>query len=211
MILPGVQGFGETSKVLDRDHSIRTQVETFHKFFQKLSLKEFYLGGNSMGGHISTAYALRYPNEIKRLILLNATGLSLPGELPYSHSEESIETEADFDKYLGKVFVKKPWVPGPLKFYLIEKWKENHDSYNLIKEQIRRGQDYILYGRVSAFTKKALVLWGRQDKIVRLAIGEAYHKELPNSQMEIYDPGGHSPQYEFPERTAKTILQFLEE
>ena len=211
VILPGVQGFGETSKVLDRDHSIRTQVETFHKFFQKLGLKEFYLGGNSMGGHISAAYALRYPNEIKRLILLNAAGLRVPGKLPYSHSEESIETEADFDKYLGKVFVKKPWVPGPLKSYLIEKWKENHDSYNLIKEQIRRGQDYLLNGRVSAFTKKTLVLWGRQDRIVRLAIGEAYHKDLPNSQMEIYDPGGHSPQYEFPERTAKTILQFLEE
>ena len=96
VILPEVPGFGETSKVPDRDHSNRTQVETFHKFFQKLGLKEFYLGGNSMGGHISTAYALRYPNEIKRLILLNAAGLSVPGEFSYSHSEESIETEADF-------------------------------------------------------------------------------------------------------------------
>ena len=117
----------------------------------------------------------------------------------------------DFDKYLGKVFVKKPGVAGLLKFYLIEKCKENHNSYNLIKEQIRRGQDYLLNSRVSVFTKIALVLWGRQDKIVRLAIGEAYHKELPNSQMKIYDPGGHSPQYEFPERFTKTILQFLEE
>ena len=113
--MSGVQGFGETSKVLDRDHSIRTQVETFHKFFQKLGLKEFYLGGNSMGGHISAAYALRYPNEIKRLILLNAAGLSLPGELPYSHSEESIETEVDFDKYLGKVFCKKTMGPGSVE------------------------------------------------------------------------------------------------
>ncbi len=36
VILPGVLGFGETSKAMDRDHSIRTQVETFHKFFKNL-------------------------------------------------------------------------------------------------------------------------------------------------------------------------------
>ena len=58
VILPEVPGFGTTKCDPRRDYSIHGQVQTLHKFFSTLGLRRFHLGGNSMGGHISAAYAL---------------------------------------------------------------------------------------------------------------------------------------------------------
>ena len=55
VILPEVPGFGATKRDLSRDHSIRGQVQTLYGFFNKLGIRRFHLGGNSMGGHISVA------------------------------------------------------------------------------------------------------------------------------------------------------------
>ena len=69
VILPAVPGFGATPRRKNRKYSIHAQVKFFHKFFRKLKLKQFHLGGNSMGGHISAAYTLSYPKEVRSLFL----------------------------------------------------------------------------------------------------------------------------------------------
>ena len=43
-----------------------------------------------------------------------------------------------------------------------------------------------------------LILWGRQDKIIPLEIGERLRQDIPNSRLEIIDKAGHIPQEEVP-------------
>lgn len=37
--------------------------------------EEYYLAGHSLGGYLSTEFALKYPNQIKKLILLSPVGI----------------------------------------------------------------------------------------------------------------------------------------
>lgn len=56
----------------------------------------------------------------------------------------------------------------------------------------------------------ALILWGRQDKIVPLKVGEKLHQALPNSQSVIIDRCGHIPHEEKPEEVITIISDFLQ-
>lgn len=55
----------------------------------------------------------------------------------------------------------------------------------------------------------ALIICGEADKIGSLASGRKLYKLLENSEFKTFDHCGHSPQEEYPERTAHAINKFL--
>ncbi|MHB9143697.1 MAG: alpha/beta fold hydrolase, partial [Paludibacter sp.] len=67
-------GYGKSSEGVYAG-SMSFYSETILKFIQKLKLKNVSLVGHSMGGHISIATALSYPQIVNRLILLAPAGL----------------------------------------------------------------------------------------------------------------------------------------
>ncbi len=211
VILPEVPGFGNTAHDPGRIYSIRGQVDFFHKFFKKLGLKSFALGGNSMGGHISVAYALHHPKQVKRLLLLDATGLhvkSIPP--PYKDPASSIQNREDFHKYMKKVFYKIPAIPRSFEEFLIKRMGADFVWQNRVRSDIRRGKDYILNEKLSGIKMPTLLLWGDSDQIVLPAIGHAFRKEIPHATWVTMKHCGHSPQYERPRETAEIVLRFLQ-
>lgn len=209
VILPEVPGFGDTVQDTGRSYGIRDQVETIHAMLKSLGIQKSHIGGNSMGGHIAAAYALAYPNEVLSLILINAAGVTVNESEPYEDALEPVRTEADFDAYLDKLFVKKPPIPGPVKSYLVERTARDFEWHNRIRGEIRSGDDYVLNNRVSAITAPTLIVWGDKDQLISLDVGKAYHGAIAGSQLVVFTECGHSPQYERPKETAETILAFL--
>ena len=51
---------------------------------------------------------------------------------------------------------------------------------------------------------------GRHDPQTPVKISEAIHKRVPDSQLEIFERGGHSPFLEEPERFAQVLTAFLQ-
>lgn len=212
VILPEVPGFGVTKKESKRSYSIRSQVEIFHKFFKKLGLKQFVLGGNSMGGHISAAYALRYPKQVKKLILLNAAGMKTKDmKLPYKPMKKPVANRADFRAYMKKLFYKIPPIPGPYESYLIGKMSKSFKWMNRLRWDIRNGKDYLLNDVANKLKMPTLILWGDSDRIVPLSVGDAYRKALTHDTWVLMKRCGHIPQYERPQETAEILLNFLKQ
>ena len=210
VILPEVPGFGITARDKDRSYGIRDQVLFFHKLFEKLQLKKFHLGGNSMGGHISAAYTLLYPKEVKSLLLLNAAGVTVTDGLPYQPAPHPIKTQEDFDLYMEFLFVQRPFIPGSVQQLLIKNSQKNFEWLNHLRKEIREGKDIILNDRVPQIQQQTLILWGDGDKIVVPQVGDRYHELLPNSQLKVLKNCGHVPQYERPQETSEIILNFLQ-
>lgn len=67
-------GCGASAPMPDQDYRIESFVRFVNDFAQRLSLRKFQLGGNSLGGNIAWNFALDYPRKVERLFLLNATG-----------------------------------------------------------------------------------------------------------------------------------------
>ena len=67
--------FGITGPNKNADYSIKSYTQFLHKFLSKINIDKFYLAGNSLGGNIAWNYTAEYPDKIKKLILVDASGL----------------------------------------------------------------------------------------------------------------------------------------
>ena len=55
----------------------------------------------------------------------------------------------------------------------------------------------------------ALIVWGRQDAIIPVSCGEAYHHSIRGSRLVIMEQCGHAPQIEKPQEFLNIIAEFL--
>ena len=56
-----------------------------------------------------------------------------------------------------------------------------------------------------------LIVWGRQDAIVPLSAGEAYHQAIPGSRLVVLDPCGHRPEIEQADEFVRLVREFLQD
>lgn len=71
-------GFGKSSRPMFSTDPLKAEeqyVETIEAWRKAVNIKKFYLVGHSMGGFLSFAYALKYPQNIQHLILIDPWGI----------------------------------------------------------------------------------------------------------------------------------------
>ena len=209
LILPDVPGFGDTPQDATVNHGISSQVAAMKSLLDAMGIKKVSLVGNSMGGHISAAFTLAWPDMVDRLAVLNPAGLRVDDPNPYADAPAPLANDDEFYAYMDKLFFKRPWIPGPFRRDFIDKANARFSWLNRIRGEIRADRDYILNDRISAITVPTLILWGRHDKIISPVHAPIWHEKIKDSRMEIWEDAGHSPQYEYPERTAKLLLEFF--
>jgi len=54
-----------------------------------------------------------------------------------------------------------------------------------------------------------LIIWGKEDDVVPLEVGEKFQRVIPNSQLIVLPRCGHIPPEEKPPATREAILNFL--
>ncbi|GAA3521614.1 hypothetical protein GCM10022393_40040 [Aquimarina addita] len=211
LILPDLLASGENNKDKFLDLSIKGQIEFLHKFLTKLGVKKFYLAGNSMGGHISAAYAIAYPDDVKKLVLINAAGLKLDDHMVYTGFDNILQNEIDLDKVLSRVFYKVPDMPRPLKKMYISQINDSRDFLNnSIIPQIKKGKYFDLKDSINKIKAPTLILWGKHDKVVKFNVAERYNRDIPISEIEVIKNASHSPQLEVPNVVATSINKFIQ-
>lgn len=85
-----LNGHGQTSSPADEIlYTMDAQVDLLHALFTELDLTSFHLVGYSMGGRVAISYAVKYPEQIKTLLLESST----PGIV--SEEERKLREEAD--------------------------------------------------------------------------------------------------------------------
>lgn len=72
-----MMGFGRSSRVTVQGSAMEVEesyVASMEKWRQKVGIDNFVLLGHSLGGFMSSAYALRHPSHIRHLILVDPWG-----------------------------------------------------------------------------------------------------------------------------------------
>ncbi len=78
-ITPDLIGFGESERPRLR-HSIAFHVDCLRELCNSLKLQRVYFVATGIGGWVATSYALRYPEQVKGLILLAPEGVVIGGD-----------------------------------------------------------------------------------------------------------------------------------
>jgi pimeloyl-ACP methyl ester carboxylesterase len=212
-------GHGLTGPTPDHDYSPIAMVRFLREFTEALHLDSFVLAGHSMGGHVAWRYALEYPAQVARLILVSAGGLADPTGVPgvgmkYSRSEEgraAMRAGASRERMelgLRDMFaVKSAVTPG-----LVDRnWTMASRAGSLEATMARFSAPMFepsAIARLPNIAAPALVIWGAEDNVFRLPVQEAL-AAIPYPQFTILEGVGHFPQEEAPDRVAEEIAAFL--
>ncbi len=168
LILPDLNGHGDNAKDKKGDYSIKGQTLFLKQFLKAINVQQFFLGGNSMGGHTALAYTIHYPQQVKALILINAPGVTLDDHVVYGGFGKPMKNKGDLDKVLARVFYKIPDLPAPIANYMITTVNGSLDFVdNTLVPAILNGADFDLKDKIQKITTPTLILWGKHDSVVK--------------------------------------------
>jgi pimeloyl-ACP methyl ester carboxylesterase len=211
-------GFGESSKPTDAGYRIEDQIPRVAAIAQALGLKQFDLGGNSMGGWISTAYAIRHREQVRSLWLLDPGGVANAEDSEMATRIKAGELVplfasnlAEFRALLAFAMTAPPFIPAPVEAVLVERQAANR-ALNLAIFQQLREQSQPLDAQLAALTPPletpTLIVWGAQDRVLHPSGAGLLHVMLPNSKVITLPGIGHLPMLEAPGDVVRDYVAF---
>lgn len=205
--VPDLPGFGYSQPMSD-NFNISDFVEFVKDFSHKLGLKRFYLLGHSIGGGIALHYALRFPHEVKRLVLVNSLCLGKEIALwvrflsfPGFYLAEAALTILKAVRWLARLFFTPFEFVAPVPRVRIDMGK----SITTLK-----GQSTVLLNRLSELIMPTLLVWGARDVIVPTSHAYVAAELIPNCQLHIFEDCGHSVYKQKVQHFCQLLVRFLD-
>jgi len=209
--------YGLTGPSPVQDYSMNFYVRFLHDFLKKLDVNRFYLAGNSLGGKIAWEYALAYPDNIKKLILIDAAGYPLSQGKPLVIRLASTPVLKNIllyitPKFLVEKSLKKVYADDrKVTEQLVEQYydmacREGNRAAFVARAGIVDSDDYLKINHIQTPT---LILWGESDAWIPVENAYKFEKDLPNNRVVIFRNLGHVPQEENPSETVKEVLVFV--
>lgn len=199
-------GAGRSPHPSDSDYSISTQEQLVADFILALGLQKPDVGGWSMGGWITLKLALDHPEMVDRVVVYDSAGLheQIAGGADVFHptDEAALQKLADLlEPHQGKLpaFALRD---GLRKFQSIQAVTDKSMS------SMQSGVD-LLDDRLKGFTQPLLIVWGNDDQLMPVGIGEKMHSLMPNSELDIMEGCGHLAPKTCPARVAAATADFL--
>jgi len=216
VVAPDLPGFGESSRPMEADYDVLSQVERLHRFVTRMGLDAFHLVGSSMGGYIGGVYAATYPEKVESLALIDPAGVRSPEPgYVFRHFEETGEnlllyrTPHEFEKTLAVVYHRPPWVPKPYKSYLAREGDRNYRLNEKVLDDIAKAGAYLLEPRLVDIEAETLVLWGAEDRVLHVSGTKTLEGGLPRCRTRIIEGCGHVPYVEKARETRRICRDFL--
>lgn len=215
LIIPDLLGFGESSKPLSANYDYEAQATRLHELLQAKGVaKNIHVGGNSMGGAISVAYAAKYPEEVKSLWLVDSAGFwsagrpkSLEGAT-LDNNPLLIENKEDFYKMYDFVMYKPPYLPKSIKAVFAQERINNKALDAKILEQIVTDNVEERAKIIAEYKIPALVVWGDKDQVIKPETVNVIKQIIPQSQIIMMKDIGHVPMVEAVDQTAEDYKRF---
>jgi len=185
---PDLPGFGRSEKSADFSYSVSDQAEIVEGLMDALGLKQVDLGGTSMGGWIAQIVASRHPERVRRLMLFDAVGLY---ERPtWDTRLFTPNTPAEIDQLDALLMPNPPKVPPFIAEDVLRRSRKNawiiHRALNTMLTG-KEATDNLL----PQFKMPVLIVWGAEDRITPLHLGEKMHLLVPQSELDVIPGCGH--------------------
>lgn len=222
LVLLDLLGFGASPKP-HLEYSVMDHLNKIDEVVSKAKINgtQFTVVGHSMGALLALDYAIAHPQQVNKLVLINAPMVTKEQALKKAIEESSSKVMAamTFNKYFGMLTCRLHEMM-PMFSYPIIRWLEpdlpeavaqdvgHHtwDSFSGSYKNILLNQDfYKLLDQASAIT--TLILVSSDD----IYTTDADIKKIPdrNNLIVIKIEGGHNVLLQDPKKVAAEILKFI--
>ncbi len=201
-IAPVHPGFAGTPRPEGLD-SIAGLARLYVALLDELDLTDVTVIGNSIGGWIAAEMALAGSARITSVVLVDATGIEVPGHPVVDFFSLTLDQVAELSYHDPGPFRIHP---GAMSAEQLRVMAGNREALAVYGGTAMT--DTSLGARLGQVSVPALVLWGDSDRIVDPDYGRAYAAAIPGAQFRLLPATGHVPQIETPAQILSAIWEF---
>jgi 2-hydroxymuconate-semialdehyde hydrolase len=216
VVAPDMAGFGFTERKADFRYGLDTWVKHAIGVLDALEIERTDLVGNSFGGALAMALAIRHPQRVRRLVLMGSVGV--PFELTegldavwgYEPSVAGMRALMDLFAY-DRSLVNDELAELRYRASVRPGFQESFSS--MFPAPRQRWVDALASheGDIRAISHETLVIHGREDRIIPLSNALTLAQWIPNAQLHVFGHCGHWTQIEHAGRFARLVNDFLSE
>jgi pimeloyl-ACP methyl ester carboxylesterase len=205
---PDLLGYGRSPKPSDSDYSISTQEQFVADFIEAIGLQKPNVGGWSMGGWVVLKLALDHPDMVNRLVIYDSAGIrhQVEGGTQIFHPTNEVELQRLADLLEP---TEKP-LPSFVRKDVLRHMAEGQWVVDRSMDSMEGGKD-LVDSRLAGLTVPLLIVWGSNDRLLPLAIGQELHGLVARSELDILQGCGHLAPKTCPDRAAAVTVNFLNE
>ena len=214
VLAPDMVGFGFTDRPANHQYNMDTWVKHAIGFMDAMGIAKTHLVGNSFGGGLALALAIRHPERVERLVLMGSVGVpfditpGLDAVWGYTPSFENMRTIMDLFAYdrnlvsdeLAKLRYEASIQPG---------FQESYAQMFPAPRQQWVDAMCSPEHAIKALPHDTLVIHGREDRIIPPANSNTLAQWIPRSQLHVYGQCGHWTQIEHAKRFANLLNDFF--
>lgn len=158
--------------------------------------------GHSNGGRIAIAFTAKYPQRVKKLILVDSAGLPLKD--PYTLLKNSV-----FKKIatVGRKFTSSESLRKLL--YKAARVSDYPDSTPNMRKTMANLIKVDLSVALPKITVPTLIIWGANDRVTPISMAREMKAGIANSRLEIISDARHAPHITHSEQVASLITSEL--
>jgi pimeloyl-ACP methyl ester carboxylesterase len=222
VVAPDLPGFGESPMPTGWDISIPSYGSLIADFCDELGLDDAVIVGHSMGGFVAAEAVINEPDRFERLGLVSAAGVSstrLRRE-PTEVFARMVVAGSPFVMNLQTRSFRRPRAraaafrglvrhPELLRAELLWEFFAGGMRGDGFGDALTSLAGYDILDRLEEVELQALIVWGRNDRVVPPADAAQFARRLRNSTTVIFDDCGHLLQAERPVRFNRLLDGFL--
>jgi alkanesulfonate monooxygenase SsuD/methylene tetrahydromethanopterin reductase-like flavin-dependent oxidoreductase (luciferase family)/pimeloyl-ACP methyl ester carboxylesterase len=182
----------------------------YDEALERLGLETAAFVGHSFGAMVACEVAAAGPRRASRLVLIDPVGFwrddapvtnwmllgprELPGHVfhdPRSEAARRMFASPEDAEAAALAQVRLTWAMGATGKFI---WPL---------------PDKGLARRIHRVTAPALVVWGKEDRLVPPVYADEFARRLPHAQVRLVEQAGHAPHLERPETVVQWVREFL--
>ena len=206
------------------------------EFIRVLELDRLILVGNSLGGAIALRLACSDPQErpwaegldLRGLVLISAVGYpqrlpgfvpllaGKPGALLLNPTLQRLAVASGLvRRFAGSTYSRIFFEPRRIPEGFVDRAVEYFAmpgtpfSYRMTVRNLTPPDIDTFTDRYAGMPLPALIVWGRQDRIVPALNALRFEADLPAAKLHLFDDCGHVPHLEYPGETAAAIRDWI--
>ncbi|MBT8047340.1 MAG: alpha/beta hydrolase [Xanthomonadales bacterium] len=204
------------SAVAESGYDMDTLTEDAAALIRELDCAPCHFAGLSMGGFVGMRLAIRHPELLRSLVLMDTTADPEPEQNkgPYRRMA-FIGRWLSFRlviKPLMKIMFGRSFLEDPAKSEVCSKWHQHLMGLN------RKGTSLAAHGvidrdgvydQLGKINTPTLIIVGKEDVATPPAKSERMHKAIEGSVLRVLPRGGHSACIEEPEDVTRAMRDFF--